>query len=179
MRTTLDPVRGAVRVLRGSVLALCSSALSGAAHGLAGGQVDDGVLTVLLTLIVAAAGTALAGRRRGLPGILLVLGLAQCVQHVLFDLTEHGHAGPGLADPALMTLAHVLAALATAFLLVNAESALFALFAALGVVARRRPVPLPVSTSPRLAILGGPAPLLLELLLSRLRTRRGPPAFSS
>ncbi|MCO1581405.1 hypothetical protein M8C13_37215 [Crossiella sp. SN42] len=161
------------------MLALCSSALSGAAHALAGGQVDDGVLTVLLTLLIAAAGTALAGRRRGLTGILLVLGLAQCVQHLLFDLADHGHLAGGLIDPALMVLAHTLAAIGTAFLLVNAESALFALFAALGLRPRRRPVSRPVPVTPRLAVLVGPAPLLLDLLLSRLRTRRGPPAFSS
>lgn len=178
MRTALDPVRGALRVVRGIALAVSSSALSAAAHALGGGRLDDGVLTVLLTVLLAATATALAGRRRGLLGILLILGLAQGVQHVLFDLTAHAHSGPALGDPALMTAAHVLAALGTAFLLVNAESAVFAVAAALGLVVPRRPVPPPVTAPVRLVVPGGPAPVLLDLLLSRLRTRRGPPPLT-
>ncbi len=160
------------------MLAVSSSALSVSAHVLAGGRIDDGVLTALLLVGVAAAGTALAGRRRGLGGILLVLGLTQVVQHVLFGVADHGHTAPALVDPVLMTTGHALAALGTAVLLVNAESALFALFSALGIGHWRRPAPLPATSPPRLPAPVGPAPVLRDLLLARLRTRRGPPALS-
>jgi hypothetical protein len=171
------PTRGAWRVLRGALLAGTSSSLAVAAHAIGGGMLPDTGLTLLLTLGVGAAGTALANRRAGPRAVLLALGLSHLGIHLLLSLGEPGGAMDGWA----MLGGHVAAVLLAAALLTRAESALFALAAAWAMLLPRwltgplissaEPVPAPPRARP--ATEGA-----LGVLLRRACARRGPPAFA-
>ncbi|MCP2169045.1 hypothetical protein [Goodfellowiella coeruleoviolacea] len=190
--------RGAHRALRAGLLAVSSAALTVTAHGLAGGALPEVGLPVLFTVALAGAGTAVADRRQGLIGIAATLGASQVGQHVLLSLLGHDHpaeppvtASPTTASPGTgtdvpgltassgwMTLAHVLAALLTALLLARAETAVFAIAAALALLLPRRLCPPPAWAPLRLsaipAIRAGSGSAL-DVLLRRAHRRRGPP----
>ncbi|MFB9906551.1 hypothetical protein [Allokutzneria oryzae] len=179
MAVQLDPVRGALRALRGWLLATTSAALSTAGHALAGGAVPDTALTVLLTVLVAAAAVSLANKRRGPVAILGTLGTAQVVTHLLLSaLTVHRHEATP-TDSLAMTAAHVVATLGTALVLGHAESAIFGLAAALGAVLPRRS-PQPPVFAPQRAVTPARTGMAnpLDVLLRRARARRGPPLTS-
>jgi hypothetical protein len=166
-------------VLRAGLLAVASCGLTTAAHGLAGGAAPDTGLSVLITLLVAAAGTALADRRRGPLAIGGALAVSQLGQHLVLSSAGHQHAaalpGVGLGGTA-MTVAHALAGLATAGLLCWAESAFFALVAALALVLPRRVGGRPAVA--RLRVLVAPGvrvDVLRGVLLRVVCGRRGPP----
>jgi hypothetical protein len=167
-------------VLRGGLLASSGAALAVAAHGLAGGGWPDTGFTLLLTVLLAGAGTALADRRRGLPAILGALGAAQLGMHVLLSAAHPHHAGvaAGLPWPG-MTASHAVAVLLTAVLLAKAEAAVFAVASALGALLPRRPLPAPVNT-PRPGVVVAPLRVDTELdvLFHRVCLRRGPPVCS-
>ncbi|GDY31133.1 hypothetical protein [Gandjariella thermophila] len=176
------PTRGGPRVLRGGLLALTAGALAVTAHGLAGGGWPDSGFTLLLTALLAAAGTALAGRRRGLPAILGALGASQVALHLLLtDLDPHPDAGAGgmAADWRVMTAAHTVAVLLTALLLTRAEAAVFAVAAAIAALLPRRMAPGPVNAGPRQRVIPAVrAGTELRVLFRRVCARRGPPAHS-
>lgn len=178
MTARLSPTHGAIRALRGGLLAVTSGGLAVAAHTVAGGQAPDTALAVVLTGLLAGAGTALADRRRGLPAILAVLGSSQVALHVLLTaLSTHPH-GSGIAavDPLAMTIAHIAAALGAAWLLADAESAVFALFSALTMLLPKRLAPLP-AVAPLWTATPAPAPesARRDLRFRRVLPRRGPP----
>ncbi|WP_020669001.1 hypothetical protein [Amycolatopsis nigrescens] len=166
------------------MLAVSAAALAVTAHAAAGGGVPDVSLTLLLTVLIGWVATSLAGRTRGLPGILAVLGAAQLIMHlVLTELMGHsGHSGLGVPPAGLMTLAHVLATAGTALLLAHAERMLLAVAAGLRlllpVLWRHAPVP----HGPARALPGvpdaAPGHLEMSVLLRRVCARRGPPACS-
>jgi hypothetical protein len=174
-----DPTRGAPRALRGGLLATSAAALAIAAHGLAGGGWPDSGFTLLLTALLAAAGTALAGRRRGLPAVVGALSVSQLTLHLLLtDLVPH-HAAHAAADWRGMTAAHAVAVLLTALLLTRAEAAVFAAAAALAALLPTRRPPGAVNTArPHRVLPAMRVDTELRVLFRRVCTRRGPPAYS-
>jgi hypothetical protein len=171
------PTRGALRLLRGGLLAGCSAVLAVAAHAAGGGGAPDTGLAVLLTLLIAAAGTALADRRRGGTAIVAALGVSHTGEHlILTTLADHHHHSQ--VNGVAMTCAHVVAVLVTALLLAGAESALFRAAAALGMLLPRKPFtvpPLPVGAPGLGRYLVVPARTEKSVLLGRIIRRRGPP----
>jgi hypothetical protein len=154
-----------------------------AAHTLGGGPPPDTTLAVLLTVLLAWAGTSLASRRRSATAIGAALAGSQLALHVLFTgLGGHQHGQASLlaaAHPAAMTGAHVLATVLTAVVLAKAESAVFAAAAALAGLLPRRVSPPPVRTPPRPAPVSSIAPRpVLDVLLRTVIARRGPPVRS-
>jgi len=184
MTAVLVPQRGVLRAVRGATLAVASALLAGTAHVAAGGSAPDGALATLLTLVVAAAGTALADRRRGAPALLAAVGTTQVLLHLLFEgLGTHpaGAAASQVHTPA-MTAAHALAAGITALLLAGAESAVFTVAAAwrriVATVPQRVPSPLIPARPPVRPITPADVPAPLRVLLATLLRRRGPPVRS-
>jgi len=140
----MDPGRGSLRALRGGLLAACCALLGISAHVLGGGSVDLGQ-TLLLTVLLATAAMALAGRRPGTGTLLVVAAVAQAAFHVVLaaahrsaELASHGaethQSGPldlgaldGLLPTTWMTLAHAAGAVLVAVVLARGDAALFAL----------------------------------------------------
>ncbi|MGQ0839929.1 hypothetical protein [Actinokineospora sp.] len=172
----------AFRVQRGCLLGLSSAALAVAAHGMAGGGVPDTAVTVVLTVLVGWAGTAVADRRHDTWSMLTLLGVSQLSLHVLLtDIasTHPGHGAGAAVDGDLMLVTHVLATVLTAVLLTKASVALGVLASALtGLVRALVWTPVPVATTPR------PAPVevfrghLLAVVFRQVCGRRGPPLGS-
>lgn len=181
------PTRGAPRILRGVLLAGTSAALAVAAHAIGGGMLPDTGLTLLLTVGVAAAGVALADRRRGPVAILTALGLSHLGIHLMLALSVTGRPDPDQAvNPLVMMVGHVVAVLLAGAILSKAEAAFFGLAAALAALLPhwlvaalgRRPATSEPAAAPRWAAhpAGGDRPL--TVLLRRACARRGPPALA-
>lgn len=167
---------GAMRRVRGVLLAGCSATLSVGAHALGGGQLPHVLPTVGISVLIAWVATALAERTRGVGGILAVLGSAQLVTHlVLGELSGH------VVNGELMLGCHGIATVIAAVFLARAETMLTV---AVGVLSILRgllvllipepPGPPPVMRAVRPAEGGR----VLTVLLRRVHPRRGPPAFS-
>ncbi|SDN26996.1 hypothetical protein [Allokutzneria albata] len=178
MAVRLDPVRGALRALRGCLLASTSAALATLGHVVAGGSAPDSALTVLLTVLTATVGISFADKRRSPAAVLTALGTAQLATHLLLNaLTLHDHGA--VTDTWPMFAAHTAATLVTALLLAGAESAIFGMAAALGAVLPRHS-PRPPVFAPLLAVIPARSGLItsLDVLLRRAHARRGPPLTS-
>jgi hypothetical protein len=187
--------RGVPRASRGVALAGCSAALAVAAHAAAGGSVPSPGLTLVLTVLLAGAGTALADRRRGFPAILAAVGASQLGMHVLLaglgpDHSAAGHGGAGhgsavhggvVPAPVAMVALHVAATVLIAVLLARAENTAFALAAVLRWIAGvveigcRPLMPLTPLVS-RIRGIPDSNTLVVDILLRRIHARRGPPA---
>ncbi|HWE88314.1 MAG TPA: hypothetical protein VG317_02470 [Pseudonocardiaceae bacterium] len=180
MTVPLTATRGTLRVLRGVLMAVTSAGLAVSAHAVAGGGLPDTGLTVLLTLVVAAVGVALAGKRLSRLGMLVTLGGSHLGMHLLLT-TAATSAGmtAGRVDPTLMLAGHVVAVLLAAVVLTKADSAIFVLAAVWSMLLPRRLKPLPVRYAPPRPPVPGAAPTdrVREVLLRRSRARRGPPEF--
>lgn len=163
-----------VRVIRGALLAISSTVLTLTAHVAGGGAPPDTGLTVLLTLLIAAAGITLADRRRSGLAILGALAAAQTLMHLILGvLCWHNESSS--TSGGTMLLAHIAAVLITGSLLIRAESAIFAAMAALSMLLPRRSPSLPARTAPSPVIDLIPAGRVLDVLLRRICARRGPP----
>lgn len=173
--------RGALPAVRGALLAGMSAALAVAAHTIGGGMPPDAGLTVLLTLGVAAVGTALAGPQRGPWAILLAVGASHLGIHLMLSLSASAELVPDRpVNVWLMAGGHVLAVLLAAAVLTTAEAALFAVVAACVTVLPRWltvPVVGPIELPAPFPAEAGHVPVsrLLDVLLSRSCARRGPP----
>lgn len=174
--------RAAREDVNGVLLAVASTALAVAAHGVGGGAVSDSGFSVLLATLLAWGGTSLA-RRGGTAGLVAVLGVTQLCQHVLLNDLASGHRNaPAAFDASTMVAAHAVATLATAVLLTRAGVALAAVTAALvwlvgrlhALVAPPVPARQPGTADPLPARPG----LVLEVLFRQVCTRRGPPLHS-
>ena len=159
------------RALRGALLAVTSGALTIAAHGLGGGSLSEFVEVVPLVVLIAGAAASLADRRSGRLSVIAALGVSQLAQHLLLTWVDHAH------EPTLtlgMVGAHAIAAGLIGILLFHAETALFALVAAVSRLVLKPLVPLPA-----VAPLRTPVPAVLvpshSVLLRRVHGRRGPP----
>jgi hypothetical protein len=166
------------------VLALCAAALAVAAHGLAGGDLPGSGLVVVLTVLIAWAGAALADRLRRVTTVLVVLGLTQLGAHVLLSDSVPGHAahGPQLVDPVLMVVAHVVATMLTAALLCGADRAASCVTSAARMLRGLLAI---VVSGPVQSRVSGPIPAasvrpghVIEVMLRRVCGRRGPPICS-
>ncbi|GGM57449.1 hypothetical protein GCM10012275_30700 [Longimycelium tulufanense] len=177
---TQAPTRGTPRVLRGATLAFTSAILAGTGHAAAGGGLPDAELTAVLTVALAGISIALADRRRGFGVILLTLGGSQVVLHTLLQVfSGHVHHTAPRFDSLQMAAGHAVAALITAVLLTGAESAIFAVVAALSRLLPVWRTPPPATAPPRwCSIPGRPARTFLGVLLRRVCGRRGPPTSS-
>jgi hypothetical protein len=137
-------------------------------------------LTALLTVGVAAVGTALADRRRGPGVILLTLAAAQLATHVLLSLTADPGAmapmTPSPVGPLAMLAAHAVAVVLTALLLAGADAVLFRVAAALARLLPRPLVGPPVTVPPPSRCgFADPVDRTLAVLLRLASPRRGPP----
>lgn len=156
-------------------MSLASAALAVSAHALAGGGLPHLSTTVVLGILIGWVSTAVADRTRGLPGILLVLGSAQLLTHlVLAELSGHAAGGPA------MTASHVVATVFTACLLAHAESMLLTAVAALSVLLPVvwGPVPVGAPAVRRSVVRPAGGTTVVDVLLRRVHRRRGPPALS-
>jgi hypothetical protein len=164
------------------MLAVTSAVLAVGAHAAAGGGLPSTGLTALLTVGVAAAGIAMAGRRRSTLAILAVLGAAQLATHVLLSVqtlaADQVMAMHGMPfDGGSMIGAHVVAVLVSAGLLAKADAAVFAIAAVLAMV-----LPTVLRVPPVPEAPPGPRPFptpvdrtTIRILLRRSNARRGPP----
>jgi len=168
------PAPRGLRIARGGLLALSSAVLTVTAHAAAGGGVPATGLTVLLTVGIAAAGTALADRARGDLPVLGALAAAQLSTHLALSV-PCGRAEPTAESGCPMLLAHLVAVLLTALLLARADAAIAGAVAALNMLVPRRDRPLPIRGITAPAIGSARADNVLEVLLRRIHSRRGPP----
>lgn len=169
---------GASRAARGWLLALSSAGLAIAAHAAAAGGVPETSVAVVVTAVFGWASTALADKIRGFGGTVAVLAVGQLLMHVVLTvLATHPGADPHFTTEA-MILAHLAATVVTAALLSHADHGLRAVANSLHRLlpplfspprTTARPAPAVVSVAP-----GG----MPEVLLYRVRTRRGPPLRS-
>lgn len=161
------------------MLGASSAALAMVAHGAAGGTVPDTSIAVVLTVLVAWAGSSIAWTRYGMPAMLGVLGASQLGMHALMATMAHEPLTTG--DPVAMVLTHALATAATATMLLRADATLKLLETAVAYlrgllrVAHLVGMPQPVPTRP---VPVDHAPVLLTVDLRRAHGRRGPPACS-
>lgn len=180
-------VRPPHQALRGWLLAVSSTSLAIAAHGLAGGGLPDAALTVPLTVLIAWGATAFANRLQGVVSLTAVLGALQYALHLLLTESANNHAshltgGPPVSGLAMFT-GHALATLITAALLARASTAVIRASSALAWLRGQLrallapPVPAPATIGLVSAVPARPGSLL-EILLRRVRSRRGPPARS-
>ncbi|GGU21113.1 hypothetical protein GCM10010178_11650 [Lentzea flava] len=161
-----------MRTLRGAALALTSSALTIAAHGLGGGDLSEFVHAVPLVVLIAFAAGSLADKRTGRLSVIAGLATAQLAQHVLLTWVNHEHTNTLTGR---MFVAHLVAATLTGLLLFHAENALFRLFAAVTRLIPRRLTPLPV-TKPVRTFTSTPYTQRQHVALyTRAHGRRGPP----
>lgn len=167
--------------MRGCAFAGVSALLAVAAHVAGSGRAPQTASLVIALLALAATSTALADRRRGLLGVLTLTGAGQLAMHlVLLGLDGHppdpgALPAPAAGHPLVMSLAHMLAAAIVAVALTGADTAAFAVVAALARVLPRRPAP-PPSTAPlRIGAPRWPARQLHTAVGPRLVPRRGPP----
>lgn len=174
------PARGVSQVARGGALAVCSTGLAVAAHVAGGGGWPDAVLTVLVMVLLTMAGSGLADRRRSLPEILAALAITQVMWHFALACAD-AHTRPGQAvywPGWRMVAAHAVAVLVTALVLTRAETAVFAVAAALARLLPRPPIVPPARTATRdPVIIAEPVDHLVHVLFRRVCPRRGPPSF--
>ena len=178
------------RALSGWLLALSSTGLAIAAHGLAGGGLPDTALVIPVTAVIAWAATALADRLRGVVPLTAALAVVQLGMHELLARAagthgDHAHlaAAAPVVDGWAMLAGHALATLIIAALLARATNGLSLVSAAvewlLGRLRAMRlaPVPAPAAIGVVSAAPARPGQLL-EVLLRRVSSRRGPPVRS-
>lgn len=168
-------VSGDGHLVRGVLLAGCFATLSVSAHALGDGQLPPLGITALLAGLVGWVSAAAAEHTRGPHGVLLVLGTAQLITHLLLsELSGHGGGGPGMVGT------HTAACVLTALLVARAETLLD-----LAAAATRRLLPtlwrapaVPTGRVRRVVIQAPGGHNLIEVLLRRICGTRGPPVFS-
>ena len=172
------------QALRGCLLALSSTSLAIAAHGVAGGGMPDTALTIPLTALIAWGAMALRPWTYGPIPLTGLLGIIQYVLHLLLtENANHHHHGQPPVNGWAMLAGHALATVITAALLARASTALALVSAALAWLRSglrallAPPVAAPATIGVARELPARPG-LLLEVLLRRMSSRRGPPARS-
>lgn len=173
-------VRGNLRAVRGSVVAVCCLTLSLLAHGLAGGGTPPVHVLVGLGVGLAATCTWRSGRRWRFPGLLTALLSAQAALHPVFDATATTSRTTAPPLQAAMVVAHLLAAVVLALLLTRGEDLLHSCVAVLRRrVAPHPPVgPLAVDRAP-MRLPSAPFRPRPRVLSSGAVARRGPPSSAT
>jgi hypothetical protein len=190
------PTTGCTRVLRVTAFGAASLLLAGLAHILGGGRLPDLGLGLLLTAATGMVAVVLTARRCRLPLLLTVLGAEQLILHALFTDADpvpcatsaipalHGGATclpPAEAAvaaashplPLLMLAAHLLATVATAWLLARGEAALWRLADRVVRAATAAVTPSPSSAPAVLSV--SPLRTLTARVLRDDAAPRGPP----
>jgi hypothetical protein len=167
-----------VRLLRGSLLALCCALLALSGHLAGGGRASAALPLLVVAAALGSAFTIWADRQRSLGEIGAAALGSQVVLHTAFALCASG-GGPHEAGwDARMVAAHVVAASALAWVLARGEAALWTLDRAVRAIASVRLLPrLPVvdlrslraAEHTTLSCLGA------GLVLASAHARRGPP----
>ena len=156
-----------------------SAALAMVAHGAAGATMPDTSFAVVLTVLVAWAGSSIAWTRHGLPAMLAVLGVSQLGMHGVMAAMAHQSLTAG--DPLLMVVTHALATVVTATVLLRADATLGLLETAVAYlrgllrITHLAGVPGPALARP---VPVDHARVLLTVDLRRTHGRRGPPVCS-
>jgi hypothetical protein len=140
-------------------------------------------MTMLLTVMIGWLGAAAASKTGGPVRTAAVLGAAQLVMHVgLTTLATHEphEAVSGVMGGVTMTATHVVATLATALLVSNAESMLQAVVAAMRLLLPLiwRAVPVLDTVCATEIVRSPETGQLVSVLFRRVLGRRGPPAYS-
>ncbi|WP_459954828.1 hypothetical protein [Nocardia sp. IFM 10818] len=128
--------------MRGCLAGAVMAALAVAAHGWAGGGYPGSAGLTLLLLAAAAVGAlvALLPVRHSPAAVPALMALGQPAGHVALSGLAHGGHGSGAADfvvDGAMTVAHAIAAIAFAFLILIAERLYTVVSQALRVVSTR------------------------------------------
>lgn len=164
-----------MRAVRGGVFAVTSTALTYAAHVGGGGELPDAGSALLLTALIAAAGTALADRQRSVALIVTTLGVVQVALHLMLTgLSSFGHHQASMWPGWTMIAGHVGAAVLIGLLLAHADAMIFAVARVLASLLPRRSAPFPALRPLWVAV----TPVVTSVhtaVLQRERGRRGPP----
>jgi hypothetical protein len=169
-RQPAGPLAGRLRLARVGVLGLSAYGLALGAHVAAGGAAPGWPVSVMLATLLGVLGVAFTARRRGIGTLLAVLVATQAVLHGLFSLLEAPAAGCSMLTtghhtvtavcgsagswamllPSVpMLLAHLLATVATAWLLARGEAWLWrTLRRVLNAGSPRRPASVPRVPAP-------------------------------
>lgn len=191
------------RLLKGWIVAVSSTSLASASHGLAGGHLPHPMVWALCTALSALVCVMLAGRRLPKVGLATSVLLSQGLLHWLFSLqglavaqvpqtSGHLHHGSHLLGSSLahshavsdnqtaMLAYHMLAAVLTFLLLRRgralahrANSCLGLALQAIFTLPGRLQIPAPVRT---VAVQRRPLTNFLNTWLDSMRLLRGPPA---
>jgi hypothetical protein len=177
------PLPRPVRVLRSGLLAVAAATLAVAAHVAAGGELPDTPSTVLLTTLIAWVGTTVAHRRVGKPTMVAALAVTQTALHGMLTVLHHLSLHRPEPEPAalvtdgrLMLAGHTLAVLLTGVVLAYADAAILAVLVAVRTVLPTRPRLLPARAPLAGFVLPTAGHAAVEVLLSRICGRRGPPS---
>jgi len=182
-RVVSHPGSGLLRISRGIVLAVCCAMLALGGHVLGGAGIPPVSAWAGVAILCAAGFAVLADRERSFRNILAVTLLAQVAFHVAFSLVEPagvahhatGSTGPGVS----MTVGHLAAAVATAWLASRGEAVLWALADLFRFVRIPTLAVVPPPTPPSLAAAQIQAVPVPDLLTRRVHPRRGPPREKS
>jgi hypothetical protein len=175
----ITPGRGSVRVLRGSVLALCCAALSLSGHVIGGGRVTAVLPLLVVAGPLAAAFVVWADRQRSLLEIGAAALGSQVAFHAVFELcgASDGPPHPTSWD-ARMVAGHVLGAALLSWVLARGEAALWSLYRAAQGLRWVHVAPLPVvgvRTTRAGLVPATPEGGGAGLVLASAHGRRGPP----
>ena len=168
------------RLFRASVFAVVAVQLAALGHALGGGGLPDPAVLLTVAAFLGGAVSSLATRRLSGAQICALLLTSQLVFHSVFEVTathaEHASTGSAVGT-GQMLLFHLVAALATSWLLTCGESTLFRLSAALRrvLVTARRVAGVPRLPSWTVMISGGTGAVRLNAGELSLISRRGPP----
>jgi hypothetical protein len=177
------------RTARAVVFATVCVALATAGHVMASGESVPPVAALAGLAGLSVVGYALAGTERSLATILGGLLGGQFMLHALFAAAQHGqhlahgHAMAPSSGGVSMTLAHVLAAVVSAWWLRRGERAVWDLARKIAAAVVRPAVtlltaPAPPSPVARAAAAAEPA-TPGRILLRHVLVRRGPPSPST
>jgi hypothetical protein len=138
--------------------------------------------------VMTLVGAVLAGTERSLPTILMGLLGGQFMLHAIFSAAQHGQHlahDPGISPSSsgtMMTLAHVVAAIVSAWWLRRGERAVWRLARRVAAAVMRParaflPAPLPPSTAPRRWAVPDGTVEPRSGFLRHVVVRRGPPSL--
>jgi hypothetical protein len=177
-----SPGKGAARVVRGSLLALCCTLLALSGHVLGGGRVVEVLPMVAVAGPLGAAFVVWADRQRGPVQLAAAAAGSQVAFHLVFWLCAGaGLPGHATAGDLEMVAGHLAAGAAMTWVLSRGERALWALYRVLSTVLSRSVVRLPVvahrSAAPAEA--AWPHGCGAGLAFAAAHSRRGPPRVSA
>ncbi|NMI01042.1 hypothetical protein [Pseudonocardia acidicola] len=160
-----------------------STILTAVGHAAAGGALPHLHLLLVLFPLFVLLTVALADVCRAVPGLLATLGGGQLGMHVVMQVLGDAHAaermvGPMVSTPGMLAM-HVVATLATAWMIRDADHVLLALFAALVRVLPRRLTPPPADRPlPTLPVPAAAVAMRTARAAISGLARRGPPVWA-